>query len=60
MSEHFKNLLDTVSLGVAVTAFIKVLPALASLASLIWTGIRVYEWWKGKKDVNQRLDQLDS
>jgi hypothetical protein len=56
MSDHIKNIIDTLSLGVAVTAFLKILPALASILSIVWTGIRIMEWWKGRKNGNIRDD----
>lgn len=43
-----KNALDGVSFGVAVATVLSFLPQIAALASLIWTGIRVYEWWRGR------------
>lgn len=40
---------DVLSLGVAGATLVKLLPPAAALASLIWTGIQIYEWWKKKR-----------
>jgi hypothetical protein len=47
--EHLKNTADTLSVAAAVSAFLGWLPSLAALASLIWTCIRIYEWFKNKR-----------
>lgn len=60
MTPHTKDLIDWLSLGTALATFLKWLPAIAALMSIIWTGIRIYEWWKGKTNGNQQLDRLDS
>ena len=60
MTEHAKNWIDAASIGVAAGTLFQLLPALAALASLVWTGIRIYEYLKGKRNGNKRLDGLDS
>jgi len=46
MSDELKTAVDVSSLFIAWAALIEWLPALAALMSIIWTGIRMYEWWK--------------
>ena len=41
--EHFKFIGDTLSIGVVLATLASWLPALAALASLVWTGLRIYE-----------------
>lgn len=57
LSEPVKVVIDAVALVVAFGTWLTtILPALASLASLVWACIRIYEWWKGKKNGNKQLD----
>lgn len=49
MDEHTKNALDLAAIATTLGALVDLLPALAALASLVWTGIRIYEWWKGRR-----------
>lgn len=39
---------DITSLSVVIATLLKLLPPLAALASLVWTCIQVYEWYKKK------------
>ena len=48
MTDHVKTAVDVSSLFVAWAALIEWLPALAALMSIVWTGIRIYEWAKRK------------
>ena len=53
-SEAFKPLLDAVSFITVVGALVDVLPAIAALFTIVWTGIRIWEsdtvqGWFGKK-----------
>jgi hypothetical protein len=43
LSENTKMAVDGLSLATAVAALAAWLPPLAALASLVWTGIRIYE-----------------
>lgn len=43
LSDTVKHVFDAVSLGVAVGAVIKMLPAIAALLSIVWSGIRIWE-----------------
>lgn len=43
-------ILDIGSWGVVITSLLGILPPLAALASLAWTGIQIYEWYKNRKD----------
>ena len=60
MSNTMKDTLDWAAGGVALAAFLKWLPAIAAILSIVWTGIRIYEYVKGKLNGNLRDDQLDS
>jgi hypothetical protein len=51
--EDFKNMIDAASIGAMLAALAGWLPALAALASLVWTCLRIYETktvqrWLGK------------
>jgi len=43
MSETTKNAVDAVSVVTVVGTLMEVLPAVAALATIIWTCIRIYE-----------------
>ena len=42
-SEQIKHAGDALSIGTVVATLAGWLPALAALATLVWTGIRIYE-----------------
>lgn len=53
MEEQVKSWLDATSIAIVLGTIAQWLPAIAALASLIWTGIRIYETktvqgWLGK------------
>jgi len=48
MTDNIKTTVDISSLFVAWASLIDWLPALAALLSIVWTGIRIYEWAKHK------------
>ena len=57
LSEPTKTVLDGLSVATVLASLAAWLPPLAALASLVWTGIRIYEtktvqgWlkkWRGK------------
>ena len=43
LSEGSKHILDGLSLITVLGALVDVLPAVAALFTIIWTGIRIYE-----------------
>lgn len=46
MSEHhetFKNIMDALSVITVVGALVDMLPSIAALFTIVWTGIRIYE-----------------
>lgn len=47
--EIVKTGVDGISLVTAWSTVAGVLPPLAALASLVWTIIRIVEWYRGKK-----------
>jgi len=55
--ETAKNVADAISIATVVGTLVEVLPAIAALFTIFWTGIRIYETntvqnllRKGKKD----------
>lgn len=48
-----KHIIDGTSVGVAITTLLGFLPPLAALASLIWTCLQIYEWYKKRKQHDQ-------
>lgn len=49
MPQYVKYTADAVSWGIIGATLAKILPPIAALASLIWTCIQVYEWYKKKR-----------
>ena len=43
IDEHTKHVLDFTSIGVVLGSLIQILPAIASVFTIVWTGIRIYE-----------------
>lgn len=43
-----KDLADVTAGGVMVGTIIGWLPAVAALFTIVWTGIRIYEWYQGR------------
>lgn len=46
--ENLKFSLDLASIGVVVATLVSWLPPIAAVASIIWTTIQIYEWYKHK------------
>ena len=42
-SEYFKQALDAASVVTAIGAFMDILPSVAALFTIIWTGLRIWE-----------------
>jgi hypothetical protein len=58
--EYTKHAIDAISVVTVIGTLTDILPPLAALATLIWTGIRIYETetvqgWLGKRK-NDRPD----
>ena len=58
VSEGTKHALDAVSIVTVVGALANILPAIAALFTIVWTGIRIWETdtvqgWLGKKTVDK-------
>lgn len=53
LGEGAKHLLDFLSISVAVGTLVNFLPSLAALLTIVWTGLRIYDWvdarWQGRK-----------
>ena len=51
--EHAKQIVDGLSMATVVGALVDLLPAIAAIFTIVWTGIRIYETktmqkWLGK------------
>ena len=51
--EHVKQVVDGISMATVVGALVALLPAIAAVFTIVWTGIRIYETktvqkWLGK------------
>tara|TARA_R100001126_G_C4770251_1_gene122063 strand:+ start:78 stop:272 length:195 start_codon:yes stop_codon:yes gene_type:complete len=51
--EHAKQVVDGISMATVVGALVDLLPAIAAIFTIVWTGIRIYETktvqkWLGK------------
>ena len=51
--EHVKQVVDGISMSTVVGALVDLLPAIAAIFTIVWTGIRIYETktvqkWLGK------------
>lgn len=62
INEHTKHLIDWTSIGVVLGTLMNFLPAIAALASLIWTCIRIYETktvqeWLAKRKAKKNAEQ---
>jgi hypothetical protein len=54
LNEPVKLILDALAIILSVVTWLtSVLPALASLVTLAWGCIRIYEWYKEKKLGNE-------
>lgn len=56
MSDTLKHWFDVgmlvaTAMGVALNSLVAFL---ASVSALIWYGIRIYDWWKGRQNGNVR------
>lgn len=54
MNDDIKHLLDWTAVGTTVASFFKLLPDIASLLTVVWLGLRVWETdtvkgWTGRK-----------
>tara|TARA_Y100001973_G_C5144704_1_gene304799 strand:+ start:201 stop:395 length:195 start_codon:yes stop_codon:yes gene_type:complete len=52
-AEHAKQVVDGLSMATVVGALVDLLPAIAAIFTIVWTGIRIYETktvqkWLGK------------
>lgn len=61
MNESAKDIGDLIAGGTAIGAWVSLLPELAALFTLIWTGIRIYEWARVRvlKASEKSLEELD-
>lgn len=49
MNDSVKTALDVASGGTALMTLMQWLPPVAALLTIVWTAIRIYEWWKTKR-----------
>lgn len=52
MNEHFRQWLDATAAGIAAATMAGILPSIASLLSIVWLTIQIYEWAKKKRGGN--------
>ena len=50
LTEPVKHTIDAVSFAFALGSLAQVLPPIAALLTIIWTGIRIYDRFKKKAD----------
>ena len=48
LGDGAKHLLDILSISVAVGTLVSLLPSLAALLTIVWTGLRIYDWWEAR------------
>ena len=49
MEQQVRVVADVSSLGVVISTLMGFLPPIAAIASIIWSGIQIYEWYKKKR-----------
>ena len=49
---------DAVAVGVAGASLLQLIPAVAALFTIVWTGIRLYELITGRKFTTTRIARL--
>lgn len=65
-NEHTKQIFDALSLTTVLATLAAWLPPLAALASLLWTGLRMYEsetvqkWLKCRRLKSQKLKKQNA
>lgn len=47
--EPAKHGVDAVAALSAIGAVVGWLPSIAAALTIVWYGIRIYEWWRGRK-----------
>lgn len=60
ITEHTKQIVDLLSITTVVGTLAQVLPSLAALFSIIWTGLRIWEMWTGKAISDRRKTKRTS
>lgn len=48
LNEHTKHIVDVLSITTVVGTIAQVLPSIAALFTIVWTGLRIWEMWTGK------------
>ena len=59
--EHAKQVVDGLSMATVVGALVDLLPAIAAVFTIVWTGIRIYETktvqkWLGKDKIRRIVE----
>jgi hypothetical protein len=49
MHDQAKAVADAASIAVAFSTVLKLLPAIAALFSIVWTGLRIYDWFADRR-----------
>ena len=56
VSEPTKNVIDAVSVGTVVGSLAGLLPSIAALFTIVWTGIRIWETETVQRWLNRKTD----
>lgn len=48
MKEHAKTLIDWGAAGTMVATFFGWLPHIAAVLTVVWTGLRIFDWIEGR------------
>lgn len=49
ISSFLKHLLDASAIATMIATLVSWLPAIAALLSIVWTGLRIYEWFEVRR-----------
>lgn len=58
LSDNYKHFSDGLSAAVIVTTLAGWLPAVAALMSIVWTGLRIYEWIEKRRAKKKQDEDL--
>lgn len=56
LPEGMKHLLDAVSAAAALGTIVSILPNLAALLTVIWTGLRILDWIQARREGRRLKD----
>lgn len=56
LPEGMKHLLDAVSAAAALGALVNFLPSVAAALTIIWTGLRIFDWFQARREGRRLKD----